>query len=90
VEGRPPKEFYRDDWHDPAAMYEEGERQVSDDDLREAVITASDPEGHVARIRQLVEMGATIVPLQNSSPDPIAATGVDGENVLPALRGVRA
>jgi hypothetical protein len=35
-------------------------------------------------------MGATIVPLQNSSPDPIAAIGVYGEHVLPALRGVRA
>ena len=88
--GAQPMEFFRDDWHDPGAMYEEGERQVSDDELREAVIAASDPEEHVERIRQLVEMGATIVPLQNSSPDPIAAIGVYGEHVLPALRGVRA
>ena len=35
-------------------------------------------------------MGATIVPLQNASPDPIAAIGVYGERVLPALRGARA
>ena len=88
--GAQPMEFFRDDWHDPGAMYEEGERQVSDDELREAVIVASDPEDHVERIRQLVEMGATIVPLQNSSPDPIAAIGVYGEDVLPALREVRA
>jgi coenzyme F420-dependent glucose-6-phosphate dehydrogenase len=88
--GAQPKEFYRDDWHEPAAMYEEGERQVSDDDLREAVIIASDPEEHIERIRRLVEMGATIVPLQNSSPDPIAAIGVYREDVLPALRQVRA
>ena len=88
--GAQPMEFFRDDWHDPGAMYEEGERQVSDDELREAVIVASDPENHVERIRQLVEMGATIVPLQNSSPDPIAAIGVYGEDVLPALREVRA
>jgi len=88
--GAQPMEFFRDDWHDPGAMYEEGERQVSDDELREAVIVASDPKGHVERIRQLVEMGATIVPLQNSSPDPIAAIGVYGKDVLPALRGVRA
>ena len=88
--GAQPMEFFRDDWHHPGAMYEEGERQVSDDELREAVIAASDPEEHVERIRQLVEMGATIVPLQNSSPDPIAAIGVYGEDVLPALREVRA
>jgi coenzyme F420-dependent glucose-6-phosphate dehydrogenase len=88
--GAQPKEFFRDDWHDPAAMYEEGARQVSDDDLRESVIVASDPEEHVERVRELVEMGASIVPLQNSSPDPIAAIGVFGEDVLPALRGVRA
>jgi coenzyme F420-dependent glucose-6-phosphate dehydrogenase len=88
--GAQPKEFYRDDWHEPAAMYEEGERQVSDDDLREAVIIASDPEEHIERIRRLVEMGATIVPLQNSSPDPIAAIGVYREDVLPVLRQVRA
>jgi coenzyme F420-dependent glucose-6-phosphate dehydrogenase len=88
--GAQPMEFFRDDWHDPGAMYAEGQRQVSDDELREAVIVASDPEDHVERIRHLVEMGATIVPLQNSSPDPIAAIGVYGEDVLPALRGVRA
>jgi hypothetical protein len=72
----------------PRRTYDEGARQVSDDDLREAIIIASDPEEHVERIRRLVEMGATIVPLQNSSPDPIAAIGIYGEDVLPALRGV--
>lgn len=54
--GAQPKEFYRDDWHDPAAMYEEGERQVSDEDLKEAMIVAADPEAHVERIRE-VEAG---------------------------------
>jgi len=88
--GAQPKEFFSDDWHDPAAMYAEGERQVSDDDLREAFIIGSDPAEHADRIRQLIELGATIVPLQNNSPDPIAAIGVYGEDVLPALRGVRA
>ena len=34
--GAQPDEFYTDDWHDPKAMYEEGERQVSDEDLSEA------------------------------------------------------
>src|SRR4051812_660222 len=74
--GAQPKEFFREDWHDPAAMYAEGERQVSDDDLRESVIISADPEEHVTRIRELAEMGATIVPLQNNSPDPLAAIRV--------------
>jgi coenzyme F420-dependent glucose-6-phosphate dehydrogenase len=87
--GAQPDEFYTDDWHDPAKMYEEGERQVSDDDLRQSVIISADPEEHAARIREIVDMGATIVPLQNSSPDPVAAIWVYGEQVLPALRGAR-
>src|SRR4051794_19366283 len=36
--GSQPKEFYEDDWHDPAAMYERGEEQVSDEDLRSSLI----------------------------------------------------
>ena len=87
--GAQPDEFYTDDWHDPAKMYEEGERQVSDDDLRQSVIISAEPEEHAARIREIVDMGATIVPLQNSSPDPVAAIWVYGEQVLPALRGAR-
>jgi coenzyme F420-dependent glucose-6-phosphate dehydrogenase len=71
-------------------MFEEGSRQLSDDEFRQSFIVASDPEEHVARVRELVEMGATIVPLQNASPDPIAAIGVYGERVLPELRGARA
>ena len=33
--GAQPKEFYTEDWHDPAAMYEHGEAKVSDEELRE-------------------------------------------------------
>jgi len=88
--GAQPDEFFKEDWHDPAAMYEEGSRQVSDDDLRESVIISADPSEHVERIQQLVDMGATIVPLQNGSPDPLAAIRVYGEQVLPALGRARA
>lgn len=31
-----PDAFYSDDWHDPEAMYEKGEREISDEDLAEA------------------------------------------------------
>jgi coenzyme F420-dependent glucose-6-phosphate dehydrogenase len=85
--GSQPQEFYRDDWHDPAAMYEEGERQVSDEDLKEAMIIAADPEVHVERIREVEAMGATTVALMNNSgADPLAAVETYRESVLPRLQ----
>jgi coenzyme F420-dependent glucose-6-phosphate dehydrogenase len=86
--GAQPDEFYTDDWHRPKEMYEEGERQLSDDDLKEAFIISSDPDHHVERIRAVEEMGATTVVLMNNSgADPMGAIGIYGEQVLPALRG---
>jgi coenzyme F420-dependent glucose-6-phosphate dehydrogenase len=85
--GSQPKEFYVEDWHDPAAMYERGEEQVSDDDLREALIVASDPAAHVERIREVERLGATTVALMNNSgADPEAAIEVYAREVLPRLR----
>jgi coenzyme F420-dependent glucose-6-phosphate dehydrogenase len=87
--GSQPKEFYKDDWHDPKAMYEEGERQISDEDLKEAMIISSDPEVHVERIREVEGMGATIVALMNNSgADPIAAIDTYENKVLPRLDGL--
>ncbi|HYC80554.1 MAG TPA: hypothetical protein VEB65_02130, partial [Solirubrobacterales bacterium] len=88
--GAQPKEFYRDDWHDPAAMYEHAERQVSDEELKEAMIIAGDPAVHVERIREVEELGATTVGLMNNSgADPLAAIEVYGREVLPKLAGSR-
>ncbi len=88
--GAEPDEFYRDDWHDPQAMYEEGERQVSDEDLKSSHIISSDPEVHVERIREVEQLGATIVVLMNNSgADAHGAIEFYREWVLPALRGVR-
>jgi coenzyme F420-dependent glucose-6-phosphate dehydrogenase len=88
--GAQPDEFYTDDWHRPQEMFEEGERQVSDDDLREGFIVSSDPDEHAQRIREVEEMGATTVVLMNNSgADPRGAIGTYGEFVLPALRGAR-
>jgi coenzyme F420-dependent glucose-6-phosphate dehydrogenase len=88
--GAQPDEFYTDDWHRPQEMFEEGERQVSDDDLREGFIVSSDPDEHAQRIREVEEMGATTVVLMNNSgADPRGAIGAYGEFVLPALRGAR-
>jgi coenzyme F420-dependent glucose-6-phosphate dehydrogenase len=86
--GAQPKEFYTDDWHDPKAMYEEGEKQVSDDDLRQALIVSADPAEHVERIREVEKLGATTVVLMNNSgADPHAAIEVYGRSVLPRLAG---
>jgi coenzyme F420-dependent glucose-6-phosphate dehydrogenase len=88
--GAQPDEFYTDDWHDPKAMYEHGESQVSDDDLRESFIIGPDPEEHAERIREVEKLGATTVVLMNNSgADPHAAIEVYGSQVLPALRGAR-
>ncbi|HEX3324507.1 MAG TPA: LLM class flavin-dependent oxidoreductase, partial [Solirubrobacterales bacterium] len=84
--GTQPKEFYKEDWHDPKAMYEHGAEQVSDEELHEAMIISADPEEHVERIRQVEEMGATTVALMNNSgADPLAAIDVYGREVLPRL-----
>jgi len=84
--GAQPKEFYREDWHDPKAMQEHGSEQLSDDDLREAMIISSDPDEHVERIREVEEMGATTVALMNNSgADPEGAIAVYAHEVLPKL-----
>lgn len=88
--GAEPDEFYTDDWHDPEAMYEQAEKQVSDDAFRESFIISSDPEQHAERIREIEGLGATTVALNNASgrraPEAIR---LYGEHVLPALRGAR-
>jgi coenzyme F420-dependent glucose-6-phosphate dehydrogenase len=83
-----PPEYFTDDWHDPRAMYDKAEKEVSDDDFRESYIISSDPEFHAERIREIERIGATVVCLQNASgADPHGALRVYGEKVLPALRG---
>jgi coenzyme F420-dependent glucose-6-phosphate dehydrogenase len=86
--GAQPQEFYTENWHTPAEMYAHAEAQISDEDLKRSLIIGSDPELHVERIRQMVDLGATIVSLQNASgAAPVRAVEVYGESVLPALRG---
>jgi coenzyme F420-dependent glucose-6-phosphate dehydrogenase len=88
--GAQPDEFYTDDWHDPKAMYEHGEEQVSDDELRDALIISPDPGHHVERIREAEQLGATTIALMNvSGTEPHRAIEVYAEHVLPALASVR-
>ena len=85
--GSQPQEFYSGDWHDPQAMYERGEEQVSDEELGEKLIIAADPAVHLERVREVEKLGATTVALMNNSgADPEAAIGVYAEQVLPRLR----
>jgi coenzyme F420-dependent glucose-6-phosphate dehydrogenase len=89
--GAQPQEFYTEDWHHPQRMYEHGEQQVSDEELKESLLISSDPEVHADRIREAKRMGATIVALMNvSGADPHRAVEVYGDQVLPALKSVRA
>jgi coenzyme F420-dependent glucose-6-phosphate dehydrogenase len=89
--GAEPPEFYRDDWHDPRAMFEHGDKQVSDEDLRKGHIVSSDPDVHVERIHDVEKLGATIVVLMNNSgKDPHGAIEVYRDRVLPALGAARA
>ncbi len=89
--GSQPQEFFRDDWHRPQEMYEEGERQVSDDEFRESAIISSDHADHAEHaehIREVEKLGATTLMLANNSgADPHGAIEVYGSDVLPALRG---
>ena len=71
-------------------MYEEGARQVSDDDLRGSFIVSSDPDVHAERLREVEKLGATIVvAMNNSGKDPHGAIAIYRDKVLPALRGAR-
>jgi coenzyme F420-dependent glucose-6-phosphate dehydrogenase len=82
-----PQEYYTDDWHDPAAMYEHAEKTISDDAFKEQAIIASDPQEHVERIHEIEQFGPDVVSLMNiSGHDPLAAVETYGEHVLPKLR----
>jgi coenzyme F420-dependent glucose-6-phosphate dehydrogenase len=88
--GASPPEFYVDDWHDPRAMYEYADKQVTDEEFKESFIVSADPEEHAERVREVERLGATIVALNNcSGPRALEATRLYGEEVLPALRGAR-
>ena len=85
-----PQEYFTDDWHDPKAMFDKADREVSDEEFAQSYIIGSDPEHHVQRIRQVEELGATVVCLQNGSgAEPLGALRTYGERILPALKGAR-
>jgi coenzyme F420-dependent glucose-6-phosphate dehydrogenase len=88
--GAQPQEYFKDDWHEPRKMYEHGEEETSDEEFAQNIIAASDPEQIAERLRELEQLGATVITLQNNSAGNVdKAIEVLGEQVLPALRGSR-
>ena len=85
--GAQPPDYYVDDWHDPQAMYEHAEETISDDEFRKKVVVSADPAEHVRRLKELEEMGATVIAVMNcSGSDPEGAIRTYGDHVLPSLR----
>jgi coenzyme F420-dependent glucose-6-phosphate dehydrogenase len=84
-------EVYRDDIHDPTEMQRLASEQVSDEQFaKEGFLVGSDPEAFVERLREMEDLGPTVVCLQLiGQADPLGSIRVMGEQVLPALRGAR-
>ncbi|HWH13521.1 MAG TPA: TIGR03557 family F420-dependent LLM class oxidoreductase [Miltoncostaeaceae bacterium] len=85
------QDLYTDDVHDPRVIRRRGREEITEEAFREGAIVSADPGEHVRRLREIEDMGATIVVVMNASgADPVGALRVYGESVLPALRGVPA
>jgi len=82
-----PDEFYVDDWHDPAAMQRYAEEHVSDEQFLASAIVSADPAEHVERIKEIEQLGATVVVLMNISAGiRTRRFDVYAKQVLPELR----
>ena len=88
--GAQPDDHFTADWHEPKKMYEHGEQEMSDEEFAQNIVAASDPEEIQERLRELEQLGATVLVLQNNSAGNVErAIEVLGGEVLPALRGAR-
>jgi len=88
--GAQPKDHFTADWHEPQKMYEHGEREMSDEEFAGNIVAASDPQEIQERLRELEQLGATVLVLQNNSARNVErAIEVLGRSVLPELRGAR-
>jgi coenzyme F420-dependent glucose-6-phosphate dehydrogenase len=85
-------ELYTDDISDQDDMQRRADEQMTDEQFaKEGFIAGADLDEHVARIREMEQLGATVVSLQViGQADPMGTIRTYGERVLPALRGVRA
>jgi coenzyme F420-dependent glucose-6-phosphate dehydrogenase len=81
-------ELYTDDIRDQDDMQRRADEQMSDEEFAsEGFIVSDDPQEHEQRIREIEELGATVVCLQLiGQADPLGTLRTYGETVLPALR----
>lgn len=85
--GTIPPEAYIEDVHTPEAIQELAEQKIDEQTLRESLLISVDPDEQVARVREMEQMGAIVVCLQNmSGADPMGTIATYAEQVLPALR----
>jgi coenzyme F420-dependent glucose-6-phosphate dehydrogenase len=83
-------EYYLHDHHDLDRMAAEAEARMSDEEVaHEGFLVGSDPQEHIGRIRQMMDIeGTTVICLQGiGDHDPLTSIRRYGEEVLPALRG---
>ena len=81
-------EVYSEDLHDPAEMERRAHEQMSDDQFaHEGFLVGADAGEHVSRLRELLELGPTVVSLQLiGDADVDGSIRRYGDEVLPALR----
>ena len=89
--GTQPDEVYTDPIATPDAIQATADRDdIGWDELKDGFVVSTDPEEHISRIRQMEDLGATIVCLQGvGGADPMGTIDLYREKVLPALRGAR-
>ena len=81
-------ELYTDDIWSQEDMQRRADEQMTDEQFAtEGFIVSADPEEHVQRIREIEQLGATVVCLQLiGQADPLGTLRTYGEAVLPVLR----
>ncbi len=82
---------YRDDIHDPAEMQRLAEGEVTDEEFAHAgFVVSADVEHHRDRLRELIDLGPTVVCTQLiGQADPLGTIRTYGEEILPAVRAAR-
>ena len=84
-------EVYTEDIHDTAEMVRVADERMSDEEFaHEGFLVGADAQEHVERLREMLELGPTVVCLQLiGDADPLGSIRRYGAEVLPELRGAR-